>query len=112
MRSGRGLRVRLDGARRYAWCAAGRRPWPGLNRTKHTQKITMQEKVHRPVVKDLLTKLLEESWYPLAHLGVKSERLAWCASLARAERLSEGALGTPDASVRTVGGRVAYFFAA
>ena len=55
------------------------------------------------VAKDLLTKLLEESWYPLAHLESMSQWLAWCASWACAERLREGALGMPDASGHTVG---------
>ena len=50
----------------------------GSTRTQHTQ-ITVGEKIagkHTPVVKDLLTKLLEESWYPPAHLGGTSERPA------------------------------------
>ena len=59
---------------------------------------------------DLLTKLLEESWYPLAHLESTSEQPAWCASWACVERLREGVVGTPDASVRTVGERVTYLF--
>jgi hypothetical protein len=66
-------------------------------------------------VKDLLIKPLDESWYPPAHLDGRSERppaWAWCASEFRAYKLREGAVGTPDASVRTVGGRVVYFFAA
>ena len=116
MRSGLGLRGRLGGARRYAWCVAGgRRPWLGLDHTLAHRKLRvrkMPREAHRPVAKDLLTRLLEESWYPPAHLGGTSERPAWCASWARAARLIEGALGTPDARVRTVGGRVAYFFAA
>lgn len=84
----------------------------GPNLSTHNCGLKIAREVHRPVAKDLLTKPLEESWYPPAHLGGTSERPVWCASWARAERLSEGALGTPDASVRTVGGRVAYFFAA
>ncbi len=67
-----------------------------------------------PVAKDLLIRPLDESWYPPVHLEGTSERPAWpwCASEVRAERLKEGALGTPEARARTVGGRVAYFFAA
>ena len=67
-------------------------------------------------MKDLLIRLLDESWYPPAHLGGRSERPPawpwWCASGVRADKLREEAVGTPDARVRTVGGRVAYFFAA
>ena len=39
-------------------------------------KITARDGVSVPVVKDLLIKPLDESWYPPAHLGGRSERLA------------------------------------
>ena len=86
-------------------------------KTKNKKQKTNKQERWRgvPVVKDLLIRPLEESWYPPAHLGGTSERPAWpwwCASEVRAAKLREGAFGTPDASVRTVGGRVAYFFAA
>ena len=68
-----------------------------------------------PVAKDLLIRPFEENWYPPVHLEGESERPAWpwwCGSEVREDKLREGALGTPEARVRTVGGRVAYFFAA